>query len=227
DNTMNRFWHHAVTTKEGDAWKAEMPVSSADKSLWVYANVVYPLDEPVTGAGYYYRTYTATTFNLSSLVHLVSAEELQAAGVTARLKPSPLIETFASGWEKEWFTYRPVDWARTTHKVYDPQWAAPQGAKLALEVRCEQSNKLVVRLDEFATDVSLKGGLKWQNVVLSAADFRNAADEALGNWTEIKTLRLSAREHLQQIVNEEQMVGQFGAEWKGADPEFRNLQWKS
>jgi len=226
DNTMNRFWHHAVTTKEGDAWKAEMPVSSADKSLWVYANVVYPLDEPVTGAGYYYRTYTATTFNLSSLVHLVSAEELQAAGVTARLKPSPLIETFASGWEKEWFTYRPVDWARTMHKVYDPQWAAPQGAKLVLEVRCEQSNKLVVRLDEFATEVSLKAGLKWQNVILSSANFRNALDEAMEDWTELKTLRLSAREHLQQTVNEEHMVGEFGAQWKGADPEFRNLQWK-
>ena len=225
DNTMNRFWHHATATKKGDVWTAELPVFSTEKPLWVYANVVYPLDEPVTGAGYYYGIYTAAKFNLSSMVHIVSADELKVAGVKATLQPSLVIETFESGWEKEWFTYRPADWTRTTHKVYDTRWTAPEGAKLALEVRCEQPHKFVVGLDGHAAEVSLKGGPEWQRVVLSAADFGNAAGETMDDWTGIKTLRLGAMERLQQEVDGEQKVLELGAAWNGADPEFRNLRW--
>ena len=226
DNTMNRFWHHAVATRDADTWAASLPVSSTDKPLWVYANVVYSLSKPVTGAGYYYGTYTATKFNLSSLVHLISPEQLQMAKVKATLKPSPMIETFASNWEKQWFTYSPVEWTRLTHKVYDPQWAAPQGAALSLEMRCEQPNKLVVSLDEYATEVALTGDKQWQNVLLSATDFRNAANEPMEDWTQVRTLRLGAREDLQQKTNGEQTIVELGAEWQGVDPEFRNLQWK-
>lgn len=225
-NTMNRFWHHAAVTRQGDVWTAALPVSNTEKPLWVYANVVYPLATPVTGAGYYYRSYTATKFNLSSLVHLVSAGQLRAAGVAAMPKPSPMIETFTGTWEKEWFAYHPGEWPRTTHKVYDPQWAAPEGAKLALEVRCEQPNKLVVGLDDYAAEVALKGGPEWQYVVLSVADFCNAAGEAMEDWTAIRTLRLGPRERLQRPIDGEPIVVELGAEWQGADPAFRNLQWK-
>ena len=65
-------------------WTARLPLyepaARHSQPLWVYANVVYPLDAPVTGAGYYYATYTATKFNLSSLAHVVAADELEAAG---------------------------------------------------------------------------------------------------------------------------------------------------
>ena len=141
-------------------------------------------------------------------------------------KPSPMIETFTGTWEKEWFAYHPGEWPRTTHKVYDPQWAAPEGAKLALEVRCEQPNKLVVGLDDYAAEVALKGGPEWQYVVLSVADFCNAAGEAMEDWTAIRTLRLGPRERLQQPIDGEPIVVELGAEWQGADPAVRNLQWK-
>ena len=226
DNTMNRFWHHAAATRQGDVWTAALPVSNTQKPLWVYANVVYPLATPVTGAGYYYRSYTATKFNLSSLVHLVSAGKLRAAGVAAMPKPSPMIETFTGTWEKEWFAYHPGEWPRTTHKVYDPQWVAPEGAKLALEVCYEQPNKLVVGLDDYAAEIALKGGPEWQYVVLSGADFCNAAGEAMEDWTAIRKLRLGPRERWQQPIDGEPIVVELGAEWQDADPAFRNLQWK-
>lgn len=225
DNTMNRFWYHAETTRQGDVWTAELPVFSVDKPLWVYANAVYPLDEPVAGAGYYYATYRANEFNVSSLVRLVGAEELQVAGVRATLEPVSLVETFEDGWEKEWFTYRPGEWARMTHKVYGPQWAAPEGARLALELRCTEANTLVVCVDESAVEVALEGGPDWQRVVLAAADFRNATGEAMEGWVGIRTLRLSAKERLQQTVDGEAAIVEFGAEWQGAAPLFRNLQW--
>ena len=142
------------------------PASRHSQPLWVYANVVYPLDEPVTGAGYYYATYTANKFNLSSLVHVVTADQLDAAGVKATLEPSPVIETFEGDWQKSWFTYRPAEWALTTHKIHDPRWQAPTSATLALDVRCEQTNVLVVRLDGYAAEAPLEGGSEWQSVML-------------------------------------------------------------
>ena len=225
DNTMNRFWHHVAPAKQGDTWTADLPVFSADKPLWVYANVVYALDAPISGAGYYYGIYTTDTFNLSSLVHLVSADELQAAGVKATMAPALMIETFERGWEKEWFSYRPAEWARSTHKVYDPCWTAPTGAKLALEVRCEQANTLVVGVDESAAEVLLEGGAEWQQVILAVGDVKDATGDARSDWHDIKTLRLGAQELLREQVDGEGKTREVGAAWKGPAPEFRNLKW--
>lgn len=225
ENTMNRFWHYAPTAKQGDTWTADVPVFTTDKPLWVYANVLYPLDEPINGAGYYYGTYTTDRFNLSSLVHLVSADELKAAGVNATRKPSLMIETFEGDWQKEWFTYRPDEWARSTHKVYDPQWAAPEGAKLALDVRCAQPNALVVVLDGKAAEAALAGGGEWQHIVLSARDFTDATGDAQVDWGGIKTLKLCAEETLREQVNGEGQTRKAGGAWKGAQPEVRDLKW--
>ncbi|NND97754.1 MAG: hypothetical protein HKN47_10545, partial [Pirellulaceae bacterium] len=55
DDVINRFWRHSAPNRRGDLWKAKLPLRSVDKPLWVYANVRYELNEPVSGAGYYYR----------------------------------------------------------------------------------------------------------------------------------------------------------------------------
>lgn len=225
NNTKNRFWHYVPAKKQGDSWVAELPLHSTDKPLWVYANVVYPLDKPVTGAGYYYAIYTTDRFTLSSLMHMVTPGELAAAGVRATLPSSPLIESFAGDWEREWFTYKPADWARTTHKVYDPQWAAGAGAKLALDVRSEQANKLVIGIDQFAAEVALAGGGDWETVTLSASDFQDAAKFGIQSWAGIKELRLAATEQLKAPGAGNQPARQVGAAWKGKSPEFRNLRW--
>jgi len=57
-NTVHRFWHHAQAARADGRWTAKLPLHSTDKPLWVYANVVYPLATPVTGAGYYYLKVT-------------------------------------------------------------------------------------------------------------------------------------------------------------------------
>ncbi len=225
ENRINRFWHHAAAAKTGGSWTAELPLFSTDLPLWVYANVGYPLEQPVTGAGYYYSSYTAHTFNLSSLMAVAAPEQLKAVGIAATLKPALLIESFAGDWEKEWFTYKPEDWARRTHKLYDGQWQAPPGAKLALEVRAAQPNKFVVGLDDFAAEVQLAGGSQWQPIVLSASDFRNAAGETTLSWAGVKELRLGAAETLSDRNNAVSI--QLGAKWLGPRPEFRDLRWIS
>ena len=185
----------------------------------------YSLDEPVTGAGYYYRIYTTETFNLSSIVQVATPEQLKNAGAKATMKISRVIETFEDDWEKNWFVYKPKKWELITHKLYNNKWKAPVNAKLAFEVRSAEPNKLVVGIDGFAKEIQLKGGSDWQSIVLSAKDFQNALGEKLPDWTEIKEFKLSANESLKQNAEGQIEKTYLGAEWKGEKPKFRNLQW--
>ena len=181
------------------------------------------MEKPISGAGYYYGTYTATRFNLSSLLTMVRPDDLKAAGAKASLQPSLLIETFEDGWEKEWFSYKPKEWPRKTHKVYDPQWAAPEGAKLALEVRSTEANKLVIGIDKYAAEVQLEGEPSWQKILVSPADFKNVEGAEMPNWSGIRELRLGDKET--QRDTEKNLKVEFGGVWQGADPAFRNVQW--
>jgi hypothetical protein len=225
ENRINRFWPHAHARQNGKTWTASLPLLSTDLPLWVYANVVYPLDRPVTGARYYYSSFTAETSNLSSLVQMVTSEQLKAAGTRATLKRSLLIESFEGDWEKEWFTYRPQDWARRTHKIYDEQWEAPEHAKLALDVRSAQPKELVVGIDRYATEIQLDGGSTWQRIVLLPQDFRNVTGDTLHDWKGIKELRLGAQETLRAKRGETAKPSKPGAALQGAKPEVRSLRW--
>ena len=226
DNAIHRFWHHADARQKGETWTAALPVLSTDAPLWVYANVLYPLDEPVTGAGYYYAPYTAETVNLSSMMHTATPAQLKAAGVRATMAPSLVIETFEGDWEREWFTYDLSDsWARRTHKIHDAKWRPPPLAKLALGVRSEQPNKLVVGIGEFAAEVELAGGPEWEDVLLVPTDFHDASGRPSLDWAHERELRLGPRETLRSGQGAERSELQLGADWQGPAPEFRDLRW--
>ena len=226
NNTKNRFWHHANAVKTGSIWTADLPLFSIDKPLWVYANVVYPTDEPVTGAGYYYAVYTANEVNLSSRMHSAAADELKAAGVKATVESSLLIESFEGDWEKEWFSYSLHTWPRKTHKLYSDKWKAPSSsAKLAFEVLADSPNKMIVGVDKSVAEIQLNGDSKWQQVVLTAADFHDAGGVARSDWKGIKEFRLGDQETLRGKVDGKDKVLRLGAGWKGANPKFRNLRW--
>ena len=202
------------------------PTLTADKPLWVYANVVYPLDTPVTGAGYYYGPYTATTFNLSSKMHVAAPGQLEKEGVQATAKPSLVIETFEDDWEKEWFTYKLDDWARRTHKLYDDRWQAPPHAKLAFEVRSEKRNKMVVGIDGFAAEVAIKGGGQWQSITLTPAEFKDVVGDCLPGWENTRELRIGATETLRAKGRGPTKSRVIGGSWQGSKPDFRNLRWE-
>ena len=226
-NRINRFWHHAKAQKTGDSWTAPLPILSTDKPLWVYANILYPLAEPVTGAGYYYGKHTASHFNLSSVMSMVSPAQLKEAGIKATMKPSLVIEDFSRDWKKEWFIYSndPKEWQRKTHKLYNDKYQAPAFARMVFELRSEKPNKLVLGLDTTATEIELKGGGAWQKVVLYPTDFKDADGGSRTDWKGIKELRLSQLEELRPKAGGKQI--KLGAKWKGAPPEFRSLRWVS
>lgn len=223
EQAADRFWHHVKAEPNGDSWSGALPVFRSDKPLWVYANVVYPLDQLVSGAGYYYGAYSTDTFNLSSLMSMVTPEQLASAGVKATRKPSLVLEDFQGDWEKEWYSYQPENWARTTRKVFDSQYAASDGARLALAARSAQPNRLVVGIDSYAAEIHLAGGPTFQPIVLSPGDFKNAGGQALNAWTGIKELRLGPKETLKAKSGGD--VLELGGVWKGENPAFESLRW--
>jgi hypothetical protein len=211
--------------ESGEQWVAELPLLDTRRPLWVYANVLYPLDSSVSGVGYYYRGYTTDCFNLSSLMTMVTADELKTAGVKATLAPSLMIESFAGDWEKEWFRYKREEWTLTTHKLYSERWKAPAGARLQIEVLAAQSNTLVIGIDNRAAEVQLKGGAEWQRIVLAPSDFRGADGVSRTDWKECRELRLGAQETIRSSGGENGTNLVLGATWQGANPAFRNLRW--
>lgn len=219
-NTINRFWYYAPAKQDGKVWTAKLPLCGMGKPLWVFANVVYGLEKPIQGVGYYYRAYSTDRFVLSSLPHMVTGGELEAAGVKATRPPSLLIENFEGDWKKQWFAYKPEEWGFSTHKIYTEEWKAPAGSHLAFEVRAAQPNKLTIGLSDSAAEVALQGGQVWQTVVLDPANFLNAADEPLKDWSTRKELRFGAQETLRGKSTKE-----LGGKWQGPPPKFRNLRW--
>ncbi|MGB7324987.1 MAG: dienelactone hydrolase family protein [Rubripirellula sp.] len=231
DNTVNRFWRYAKATHSNGKWIATLPLGTVDKPLWVYANVTYALDQPVSGAGYYYGIYNAKSFNVSSLLDKVSPQDLKAASVKPTLRPESMIESFDEDWQKEWFSNKPETWPRMTHKLYDDQFKAPSDdARLAIEVRCEQPNQLVVMIDDHAAVVDLAASSpqqpdQWQQVTLSLADFRNHAGESLSSWTGARELKLSDAERLHPAKRGSAPSRIVGQNWRGNEPKFRSLRW--
>ncbi|MFK8112607.1 MAG: dienelactone hydrolase family protein [Rubripirellula sp.] len=224
--TTHRFWRHAEARESNGSWTAKLPIASTDKPLWAYANVVYALDAPVAGAGYYYGVYEANEFNLSSLLAIATPEELAAANVRVVPNSTRMIEDFADGWEREWFTYKPEKWGRTTHKLYDQAYRAPPNSQMAMEVRCDEANELVVLIDEHAAVVKLEGGNQWKEVTLDPQDFKTLAGEPLPNWESAKRLTLSEAERLRPARGEKGEPKVLGKNWRGPNPEFRNLRWQ-
>ena len=204
---------------------ARLYLSSVDKPLWAYANVRYKLDQPISGAGYYYGSYTANSFNLSSLMKTISVAQLKKAGSVPSLKPSLLIEDFKGEWKKEWFTYKVEKWGIKTHKLYDSTWSAPDGAKLCFEIRAQMANKLVVGMDGYAAERSLPGKNEWKEVILSPNEFKDAELKPLANWNGVKELRLDEADNLRPSRGSKAKPRRLGAQWQGRAPEFRNLRW--
>ena len=226
ENRINRYWHHAVAIKKGETWSAQLPVSDVDQPLWVYANVLYRLEKPISGAGYYYRNYTAETFNLSSLVKLIKPGGLKAAGVKATLSPSLTIEDFQGDWKKKWFQNSDHQWEFRTHKIYHPLWKAPNKATVSLEVFSERPNKLVIGIDRYAVEMAHSGGSVWKQFTFSVSDFKDAQNQPLKSWDGIKELRILPAEHLRSGRGKERVLRLVGTQWKGALPQFRRLRWE-
>lgn len=226
EQTMHRFWHFVKPTTQSGKLTAKLPLESVHKPLWVFANVEYALENPVEGVGYYYRKFTARSFVISSVIAMISPEEIQKSAVQPTLQRSNMIEDFGDSWEKEWFSYQPDGWARSTNRLNCQLWQAPEHAIMSIRIKSAEPNAFVILVDDYAAEFSLKGGESWEELTIRPTDFRNIQGESKKDWVGIRQLRLSPDETLRAGRGENFEPKRFGKKWDGPAPQFRDLQWK-
>lgn len=225
ENRTKRYWNHASTVKVGDKWTAELPLIRIDKPVWVYADVTYGLSEPQQGAGYYYSIYKTDEFHISTPIEVLSPKDLKKSKIAVTDKPTFIIEEFKDNWEKNWYYTKNSLWGRSTHKPYSTKYKAPKNAKLVLELSSKQANKMVIRLDDFATEIILKGGAASQKIVLSPEDFKNIKGKLLKDFTQVKELSLVPKTSIKGKRNSGLKSKKLGGKWKGENPVFKKLYW--
>lgn len=225
-----RFWRSAPAERKGTTWTAKLPILTTERPLFAFANVVYRLESAVAAAPHDRAT---EAFALSSRLHTVAAQELQAAGVQATDQPSLLIDDFSRGFQ-DWYLLSPENphhWEFSTRKINDPKWRGLAESRLTLDVQSDKPNELIVvitenffrsyrgKQQEFAAVVPLAGGESWQTVSLRPEDFRLIdAAGAMSSWQEADLLSLRA-----YFEKDAKLLG--SKSWQGAQPKFRNLRW--
>ena len=241
----DRFWRSAEVAQEGGTFAAKLPLSAPGLPLFAMANVYYTLPKPEAMAQLpQYHNTIIRELCLSTALHSVTPDELRAAAVRITDKTGPLIEDFAHGW-RDWYQLSPGNrdhWQSWTHKLTDPKWRGPDGAKLALTLKLAETNRLglVVLENQYRTyrgprrtlvcEKEIPGAPGEQTVLLAAADFKDVGNDApLKSWSQLDLLGLGA------CVQEMNPHGKFKPRpgqsvhpvlWKGPSPEITRLEWK-
>ena len=226
-----RFWRTANSSRQGGTWTAALPVLSVNQPLFAFANIYYRLPKPVEVQ----FARPTSTFAISSLMKTASPTELKSRGVKATDKPLRLIDDFSSGFQ-DWYLLsadNPHHWQFWTRKITDPKWRGGEGEHLALEVRTEKPNELVLvitenffrgyrgrRKGDSVAVVKLPGGEGWHQVSLRPGDFMHQQKRTpLESWefSDLLGFRAYYGERSGKVLG--------STRWAGGRPEFRNLRW--
>ena len=227
-NTKHRFWKFIEPQKDStsEVWLADLPIFSVERPVWAYANVLYDLEDTIVGAGYYYGTYETKTFNLSSLLQVISPDKLSNSGTSFPKARDFMIEGFNASWRKDWFAYNSNKWGVRTNKLYEPRYSAPgPTSRLSLEVSTEMTNKMVLWLDGYGVEFKVLGSGTWQRFSFPLSALKNGEGKSLPSWSGVRELRLDDVEKLELPRGSKGSAVKIGSPWVGEPPEFRNLRW--
>ena len=227
-NTKHRFWKFIEPQKDSNSvvWLADLPIFSVERPVWAYANVLYDLEDTIVGAGYYYGKYETKTFNLSSLLQVISPDKLSNSGTSFPKARDFMIEGFNASWRKDWFAYNSNKWGVRTNKLYEPRYSAPgPTSRLSLEVSTEMTNKMVLWLDGYGVEFKVLGSGTWQRFSFPLSALKNGEGKSLPSWSGVRELRLDDVEKLELPRGSKGSAVKIGSPWVGEPPEFRNLRW--
>ena len=227
-NTKHRFWKFIEPQKDSNSvvWLADLPIFSVERPVWAYANVLYDLEDTIVGAGYYYGKYETKTFNLSSLLQVISPDKLSNSGTSLPKARDFMIEGFNVSWRKDWFAYNSNKWGVRTNKLYEPRYSAPgPTSRLSLEVSTEMTNKMVLWLDGYGVEFKVLGSGTWQRFSFPLLALKNGEGKSLPSWSGVRELRLDDVEKLELPRGSKGSAVKIGSPWVGEPPEFRNLRW--
>ena len=228
-----RFWRSAEVVRDGDVYVADLPLESVERPLFAFANVSHTLPEPVSLAVLRLGNDPVKQFCLSSELRAARPAELAAAGVQPRPVGGRVIEDFANGW-RDWYRIgaeSPVHWQNWTRKVTDPAWRGPEGAELAVTLRTQKPNTVVVSVVEnewrgergrrraFICAREVPGGDEPHVIRLSPADFVPAKEQdgSLATWAQLDVLGICGH-------HPDERPARTPA-WNGPPPEILRVEW--
>ncbi len=217
-NARTRFWRSAETTRDGEAWKARLPLLDTSLPLFVMANVEYK------GSG------KTSPILVSSWIETFEPAALKSAGVQATDKTSRIIQANFDNWN-DWFRLgwdNPAHRSAGTRKLTDPKWRGPDGAALAIDVLDPDGGSLNMTFEvnkwqpyadvpqgSYSASAPLAKSTDWQTVTFQLSDLKpkDAKTPAtINSWQGITDLGIAAS-----------VPGQQG-HW--ADKrKLRNLRW--
>ena len=241
---LTRFWRTAKSVRKGNKWHAKLPLMSTEHPLYIIANVYYTIEHPVFG--YRWLKEAPKTFGVSSEMIGFTPNQLKQARVKAADTRSVTIE-------KEFDDYR--DWYRLnwdnpnwrsayTRKIKDPKFAAPDGAKLLLDVKAAHDLTIFFEVQNnswnaypgenkgsYYATLNIKGSENWQTVGGTVADFKPADDKTkhpLQSWRHVTELGIRGRIRVNLNGKEIELpakVNEPQARWP-APRAMRNLRWE-
>jgi len=224
-----RFWRSAEVHHTPEGHIARLPIHTHDLPLFAFANVYYTLPKPESLAQIPGNTKPVTEVCLSSLLHSHTAEEVKRANPALTAKASTLIDDFTHG-TRDWYMLNADNATHQqlwTRKVTDPLWSGPDGSKLQVTLKVQQTNSLSIVLQQnewrsyrgprrtFVCQREIQGSEAPQTLTLSLSDF-TSPEGSPTSWSEIDQLGICAS---------------FGIpadkvpKWKGSAPGFFRVEW--
>lgn len=224
-----RFWRSAGTVRDGEAFTANCPVMDLKEPLFVFANVTYDTGEALNMPGGYGATSLLT---ITSQTRKAFPHQLAVAGVKPSGERQRLIEDFKHGW-RDWSLVgvgHNAHWNYETHKVNDPAFFGPRGAKLAFEIETtapDDTLAVVLETDKwrsytdrkpqrFTALVNLRETGK-HAIELPANRFTTPDGEVLKNYRFVTSLILTP--------GQKELPAKVKEVWQGKVPTFRNMRW--
>lgn len=229
-----RFWRSADVVQQGDAFVAALPLESADRPLFAFANVFHALPEPVSMKALPGNGDLVRSLCLSSELRRATPAEIAAAGVKGRTVGGLLVDDFSHGW-RDWYRLNadnPVHWQNWTRKVTDPAWRGPDGTVLAVELTARKANAITVVLVEnewrgergrkrtFTCSREVPAGTEPQTLAFRPSDFVSTDEKSapLASWAEVDVLGICSS-------HPDARPSRTPA-WDGPVPEFHRVKWR-
>ena len=242
---LTRFWRTAAVERKGDEWQAKCPVYSTDQPLYIMANVYYKLTHGVVG--YRWMSKAPKTFGISSAMIDYTPDQLKRAKVKTAPDRRRIIEKDFDDYQ-DWYRLNWDNqhwWSAYTRKIKDPVYAAPDGAKLMLDVKVAHDAVLFFEVQDnswgafpgqnsgqYYARVDIKGSDKWQSVGVTVADFKlfgKRTKHPLKSWRGVTELGIRGRVKVVRGARQIELpdVKPSDPRIRWSDPRnFRNLRWE-
>ncbi|MGB1937810.1 MAG: alpha/beta hydrolase family protein [Akkermansiaceae bacterium] len=191
-NPITRFWKKASADKDGNTWKAEIPVH-AQLPLFTFALCRYQLPAEQT-----LERGSTSTFSLNSREHMHIPADIDLAAFE-QLPKSGLIDDFSGGMQN-WSSRNQRSF--TTYKFQDPELDTSGESKLAITLNLTEGREILLGLGidskfnghgkdlgnfHYGTKISGNGS---KTILLEAKDFKSKENKAL-EWSKISTFNIT------------------------------------